>query len=102
MDTLDLFSAEPEQFGGSLWLYQSTKGVVAFGPQHETVEAAEDRLRQWTQLPLEFVPAPVTPEAMYKDRRNVAVVTSHKSGATVSHAPISDNWYPPGDPRRKP
>jgi hypothetical protein len=100
MNTLDLFGNEPSTYRGSLWLYQSTQGITALGAQHAAVDSVEEQLREYAQLPLQFVRTATTAAQAYKNRINVAVVTQVQSGDVVSKAPIEDGWFPPGDPRR--
>jgi len=101
MDALDLFRSEPATYRGCLWLYGSTKGVVSLGDLHETVEAAEEALRAYTQEALVFSPVERDlsyANEVYKARWNRALVI-RDSDAIESEAELPASWFPPGHPR---
>lgn len=103
MDTLDLFADHPDEYAGSLWLFGSTKGVVALGKSHASTEAAQDALRIWSQEVLIFLEVKEDLDdyagEIYKANRNVAVV--FHASRVVCEAPLPPDWFPPGDLRRK-
>jgi hypothetical protein len=104
-DVFDIFASEPLTFRASLWLYNSTKGVIALGGLFSSEEAAQTALRAYTELPdLEFSPLSGDGQShantVWKNRWNRAIVT-RSSGQVISEAEVPDGWFPPGDPRRK-
>ena len=107
MDVMDLFGEEPETYRASLWLYNSTKGVVALGGLFSSPEAAQSALRAYSQLPDLFFDPIVNggsrsyANKAWKNRWNRAVVTRENGGDVVHEAVIPEGWFPPGDPRRE-
>jgi hypothetical protein len=108
VDVLDMFEeGRTETYSGSLWLYQSTNGVTAPGAVHETIEAAEQALTEYSGLDLDFVREHVEDGIITlatkacEDNINLAVVLRVESGDVVAHAPIPDGWVPEWHPLRK-
>ena len=106
MDAFDLFSDRPTTYSGSLWLFQSTKGVYVPGGHYDTVEEAEAALATAAKLELswthEFIEDGITTFAstVYGRNMNVAVITRLETGDVHSHAPIVDGWVPDWHPSR--
>ena len=106
-DILDMFGEKsaPVRYRASLWLFNSTKGVISLGGVYSTLEAAQQALQTFTALDLSFTPERVAQDALsretYKVLGNIAVVTEEsEEGSVVSHAPVEERWYPIGDRRR--
>jgi len=104
VDILDLFGDRPETFSGSLWLFGSTKGAVAFGKIFASAEEAEEALREFTREPLEFQELSGKDLGyageVCKEKRNVALVIQARD-LVVREAPLPADWFPPGHPRRR-
>jgi hypothetical protein len=104
VDILDLFGDQEESYRASLWLYNSTQGVVSYGGSHDTIEAAEAALVDESGLELTWSRdtiddgITVLAEKAYSDHINLAVVIRVENGDVVSHAPIVDGWVPEWHP----
>lgn len=92
---------EPDKYRASLWLPCTTNGVVGLGGVHLEPEGAEEKLRTYTKLELTFKREPTTPNTVWTQKLNVAVVTGVDSGDVISYAPIPKDWFPPDHPRGK-
>lgn len=107
MNALDLFSDRPMTYTTSVWLFNTTQGVISFGPHHDTLVAAEEALTTFSDLSLEFlrdvIENGVTTFASeaFDQKKNFAIVLRVETGDVVSRALIPDGWAPLGHPLRR-
>jgi hypothetical protein len=107
MDAFDMFSTQTETYRTSLWLWQSTQGVVAPGDLHESREDAQAAMETFSELTLEWKVETIDDgttiyaERTYEENRNLAVVTRVENGDVVSHASVPDGWVHKWHPNRR-
>lgn len=102
-----MFGDQEETYSASLWLWDSTKGVIVLGGHRTTIEEAEVAMATYTGLDLtwtrEHIEDGTTTYAAktWERRVNLAVISRVETGDVVSHTPLPKGWLPKDHPRRK-
>ena len=101
IDIFDLFGppkAETARIRASLWLFNTTGGILILEGLSGSQAQAEQKLREFTGLDLIFTPERLDPDSFskksYKANVNVAVIYE-VGGEVLCHSRIPEGWNPP-------